>query len=97
MQRGEQEVNDGIGMLRKHVHEHWRPSWYDIAGSLRPPMESSKDSLPSSTVAVEVSATDVPVRAPSPDAMEVDPGFVNAVSKTTLSYSMFADYWSLTL
>ena len=35
-QHGEEDVKNGITMILSHIQSHWRPSWYNTAGALRP-------------------------------------------------------------
>ena len=79
-EHGEDDVNSGITMIRNHIQTHWRPSWYEIAGALRPEegMFGKPPRVPSAPLVV--AAVDRHSRTPSPDVMDTKHTSVNAVS-----------------
>ena len=79
-QHGEEDVHNGIAILRDHVRSHWRPSWYEIAGGLKPENFSNEKTLHLPSSPISASAVDVHSRSSSPDIMEVERPLANAVS-----------------
>ena len=70
-QHGERDVDDGISMILHYVHSHWRPSWYEIAGYLRPE-EIESGAILRSPKLPALPAVVAASRSSSPDAMDVE-------------------------
>ena len=71
-QHGENDVKNGVTMLLSHVRAKWRPSWYDIAGSLRPYDNPSANGQHLLMKSICPPAMSSPPSTASPDAMDVD-------------------------
>ena len=80
MQHGEEDVKNGISMMLSHIHSHWRPSWYEFAGALRPDQAPLLEVLHFPSVPPAIAAVDGHSRSSSPDVMEVVHELVNRVS-----------------
>ena len=80
MQHGEEDVKNGISMMLSHIHSHWRPSWYEFAGGLRPNEAPLLEVLGFPSAPLAIAAVDGHSRSPSPDVMEVEDKLVNIVS-----------------
>ena len=66
-------------MLLNHVRSKWRPSWYEMAGSMRPQFDGDTNERFPLLGPVGASTIYPPSNATSPDAMEVDPEPVRPV------------------
>ena len=66
-------------MLLNHVRSKWRPSWYEVAGFMKPHFDGDANLRFPLLGPVGASAIDPPPYTSSPDAMEVDPEPVRPV------------------